>query len=333
MLTPRENALNAYRHIVPERIVNLIKDSNNIATYALCERARAVPGRPFGSDGVDWFGVHWKYEEASGAPMVDPAYPPLMTDITQWREKVKFPDLSECDFAEEAKKDLEGPDYDPDKLNLVTILQGPFERLLSLMSTEDALCALLMEPEACGEFFDRVADHKIELIDRLAEVYPIDLIDFHDDYGTQISTFMSVETWNELLAGPIGRIFRHCKEKGILIQLHSCGKVETLLPSFIAAGVEHWSSCQGMNDIKKLVHEYGDKMTFFGCMDTPEVQRRGITPEKVYALTKERIEDICRGGVVFPLGNSTVPGLGPAVQKILAEEADFFKKAENRVLP
>lgn len=249
MLTPRENALNAYRHIVPERIVNLIKDSNNIATYALRERARAVPGRPFGSDGVDWFGVHWKYEEA------------------------------------------------------------------------------------CGEFFDRVADHKIELIDRLAEVYPIDLIDFHDDYGTQISTFMSVETWNELLAGPIGRIFRHCKEKGILIQLHSCGKVETLLPSFIAAGVEHWSSCQGMNDIKKLVHEYGDKMTFFGCMDTPEVQRRGITPEKVYALTKERIEDICRGGVVFPLGNSTVPGLGPAVQKILAEKADFFKKAEKRVLP
>ena len=66
---------------------------------------------------------------------------------------------------------------------------------------------------------------------------------------------MSVETWNELLAGPIGRIFRHCKEKGTLIQLHSCGKVETLLPSFIAAGVEHWVIMPGNERYsRRLVH-------------------------------------------------------------------------------
>ena len=332
-MTPRENALTALEHRVPERIVNLIRDTNPIATYILAERAPAVPGRPFGSDGVDWFGVHWKYEEKSGAPMVDPAYPPMMDDITQWREIVRFPDLSAIDFRAEAEKELSAPGYDPDKLNLVTILQGPFERLLSLMSTEDALCALLLEPEECAAFFDRMADHKIELIERLCDAYPVDLIDLHDDWGTQKSSFMSVETWKELLAGPIGRIARRCRELGVHVQIHSCGKIESIVPEMVEAGVEHWSSCQGMNDIPSLVHRFGSRMTFFGCMDTPEVQARGVTQEEVDRLTAERIDLICRGGAVFPLGNSTVPGLRAAVDKALAERTDFFARPENRVLP
>ena len=97
--------------------------------------------------------------------------------------------------------------------------------------------------------FECVADHKIELIDRLAEVYPIDLIDLHDDWGTQKSTFMSVDTWKELLSGPMSRIVKHTREKGIHLQIHSCGKVEPIVPEMLEAGIEHWSSCQSMNDI------------------------------------------------------------------------------------
>jgi len=332
-LTPRENALMALEHKVPERIVNLLTDTNMLATYILAERAPAVPGRPYGSDGVDWFGVHWRYEESSGAPMVDPAYPPQMEDITEWRSIVKFPDLSKIDFKAEAEKELNAPTYDPDKLNQVTIMQGPFERLLSLMATDDALCALLLEPEECAAFFDRVADHKIELIERLSEAYPIDLIDLHDDWGTQKSAFMSVETWKELLSGPMSRIIKRGKELGIHIQVHSCGKVEAIVPEMIKAGIEHWSSCQGMNDIPSLVHRFGDRLTFFGGMDTPEVQARGLSQEEIDRMAAERIDLICRGGAVFPLGNSTVPGLRAAVDKALAARADFFTKPENRVLP
>ena len=333
MLTPRENALRAYNHQIPERIVNLIKDCNMLGTYVIVEKGPASPEFPMGGTGCDWFGVHWRYEESSKAPMVDPDYPPIMDDITEWKTQVKFPDLSKLDFKAAAEADLSSPNYDPDKLNQVCIMSGPFERMLDCMSAEDALCSLLDEPEACREFFDAIIDHKIELIDRLAEVYPIDLIDFHDDWGTSISTFMSVETWNELLAEPIGRVCKHCKDKGIFLQVHSCGKIETLIPSMIKAGIEHWSSCQGMNDIPKLVHEYGDKLTFFGGMDIRDIQKPGVTKEQVEKYAGERIDDICRGGVVFPLGNSSVPFLSDAVQKALAEREDFFKNPANCVLP
>lgn len=332
-LTPRENALLALEHKIPERIVDIIKDANMLGTYVIRERAPAIPGRPHGSTGIDWFGVHWRYVESVGAPMVDPDYPPLLDDITDWESVVSFPDLSSVDFISAARQELSSPHYCADKLNIITINEGPFERLLSLMPGEEALCSLITEPEACRAFFNRVIDHKIELIDRLAEAYPIDLIDLHDDWGTQKSTFMSVETWKEVLFEPIKRITEYVSAKGIHLQLHSCGKIEALVPEMVKAGVEHWSSCQGMNDIKSLVHRFGDKLTFFGCMDTPDVQLPGITQDEINRLTAERVDDICRGGAVLPLGNSSVPGLRAALEKALSERETFFSRSENRVLP
>lgn len=332
-LTPRENALLALNHEVPERIVYLIKDCNMLGGFFIKEKGPASPQFPMGGSGRDWFGVMWRYEPTSRAPMVDPDFPPVMTDITKWRAQVKFPDLASLDFKAAAEADLNSPMYDPDKLNQVCIQTGPFERLLDCMGCEAALISMYDEPEACKEFFNAVIDYKIELIDRLAEVYPIDLIDFHDDWGTQINSFISVDMWKELLSEPISRVCRHCKDKGIHIQIHSCGKVESLIPAMVEAGVEHWSSCQAVNDIERLVHEYGDRMTFFGCMDTLPVRLPGVSQEEVDRLTAERIDNICRGGCVFPLGNSTVPGLREAVEKALAEREDFFKNLKNRRLP
>ena len=111
-----------------------------------------------------------------------------------------------------------------------------------------------------------------------------------------------------------------------------CGVIDCF-NEMVAAGVEHWSSCQGMNDIQSLVHRFGDRMTFFGCMDTPAVQDRSLTQEEINEMTAARIDDICRGGCVFPLGNSTTRGLSEAVQRALAERDDFFEKEENRRLP
>lgn len=332
-LTPRENALLALDHKIPERIVNLRSDCNMLGTYLLREKSPAEPGKPYGGDGLDWFGLHWRFEPVAGGPMVDPAYPPPMDDITEWRTQVHFPNLDDYDFKGEAEKDLNSPMYDPDKLNQIVIMSGPFERLMDMMGAVEAMYSMAAEPEAVTEFFAALTDYKIDLIDRLAEVYPIDLIDFHDDWGTQRSSFMSGEMWDDLLKEPISRVAKHCKEKGIHLQIHSCGKIENLVPHMIDAGVEHWSSAQGMNDIETLVHEYGDRMTFFGCFDTPEVQRPGITQEEIDRLTAERIDKLCKGGAVLPLGTSTVPGLAQAVDKALAERQDFFTKPENRVLP
>ena len=50
-------------------------------------------------EGYDWWGVHWTATDNTGG-MFTPTvgYPPVLTDITKWREQVKFPDISNIDW-------------------------------------------------------------------------------------------------------------------------------------------------------------------------------------------------------------------------------------------
>ncbi|MCC8080205.1 MAG: hypothetical protein LIO57_09180 [Oscillospiraceae bacterium] len=125
-----------------------------------------------GGTGNDWFVVQWVYEELCRASVVDPSYPPMMTDITKWCEQVEFPNLASMDFKGVLERELSSSAYNPNKLNQACIHSDPFERLLYLMGSEDALASMLLEPDACREFFDAVIDYKIELIDRLAGAIP-----------------------------------------------------------------------------------------------------------------------------------------------------------------
>ena len=47
-------------------------------------------------DTTDWFGVEYKFSEAQGSntPMGN-----VLNDITEWEEKIKWPDLSQFDWA------------------------------------------------------------------------------------------------------------------------------------------------------------------------------------------------------------------------------------------
>ena len=84
-----------------------------------------------------------------------------------------------------------------DRLTYFIIVNGFFERTADLTSFEDAFCYLLEEPEALTEFYDRLAEWHIELIKIAKEYYHTDMILFHDDMGTQISTFFSPQIYKE----------------------------------------------------------------------------------------------------------------------------------------
>ncbi|MBQ3165842.1 MAG: hypothetical protein IJC01_00740, partial [Clostridia bacterium] len=83
----------------------------------------------------------------------------------------------------------------------------------------------------------------------------------HDDWGSQRAPFFSLDTCMEMIVPHIKKIVDFCHSKGLWFQQHSCGKNEMLVPAYIAAGVDLWCP-QPMNDIVKLVKEYGDKLLF-----------------------------------------------------------------------
>lgn len=333
-ITSRENALLALEHKVPEYIPSLKFECYNFLIPELLERGPSHgPHEPFGGTGFDWFGVHWTFIPSVRAPMVSHEYPPLLNDITKWKEVVRFPDLNAVDWASASARDLSDPAFTRDKLSQLVILNGPFERMHSLMGMVDALCSLKTDSEACYDFFGAVIDYKMSLIDKILKYYPIDLLDFHDDWGHQHNSFFSVETWCDLLKPHVKKLTSFCKEKGVHLQWHSCGYVENLIPEMVDAGIEHWSSCQAVNNIENIIKEYGSKLTVFGGMDLEEYKASDMTLEKLTELVGQRIDKLCKGGALLPLGLNVIPGLAEAVTNALAVRKDFFKNPENCILP
>lgn len=342
MLTPKENLLRMMNFEVPEYIPDATNDCWYCFPREILERgpmtteAEIMMGT--GGTGYDWFGVHWTFVEEVGAatPSHSLGHPPILTDITNWKETVKFPNLDSIDWKAAADRDMNNPDYpyDPSKLSHLTFQNGPFERLHALMGVEEALVALMLEPEAVKEFAEAIIDYKIELLDKVIEYYPVDIVELMDDYGHQNNAFMSADQWEELFGPPMKRFADHCMEKGIVFQLHSCGKVESLIPSFIKYGIHHWASCQPVNDLKSILHNYGRQITLWEGVELHEIKDREATEEEILEILERRVFSLLKGGAY-------IGGLwefNETVQKVFAEFMEknrytFFNEPENRELP
>ncbi|MCF0121105.1 MAG: methyltransferase, partial [Oscillospiraceae bacterium] len=120
------------------------------------------------ADGKDWFGAEWVWVEQVGGSMVKPGTR-LLSEFLKWREEMKFPDLSKVDFAGDSAYQKEI--YDPDRLHLFQSTEGCFERLHEVIPFQEALEALIEEPEEVQAFFEAVADYKIEVIKNVIQYY------------------------------------------------------------------------------------------------------------------------------------------------------------------
>jgi hypothetical protein len=319
-------------HKVPERIPNSRLDVSDYCPLEIAERA---PGdgtfeQRFGGTGYDWFGVHWTFQAFAGASMVSPEYPHILGDAASWKSVVKFPDLEAFDWAAMAKRD--SPRYDPDKLGCVTILNGWFERLHSLMGMAEACCALLMEPGAVSDFFGAVTDHKIKLMEKVVAHYPIQMIEIHDDWGHAGNSFFSPEAWRELIEPHVKRIVAFGREKGVYLRFHCCGKVDNLVDLMVGAGIEHWSSVQTINDVRSILKTYGDRLSLTGGMDLDVLKAPGISREEMKRIATKQVLDLCKGGALVPFAAATVPGLVEVLNELLEEQKDYFKDPENRLI-
>ena len=217
MLSLKENMLRVYRHQEPE-YTPLFSDFNSamLGGMDFINERPEIPGV-----NLDWFGQSWTWEEKTHAANPTPGKP-LLTDITQWREVVKFPDLDAIDWETHAAKDTANWDRE-NKLSRVTVGFGLWERLFSIMPFEDALCALLEEPEACYEFFGAIADYKIRLHDLVIKHYKPDVLVMHDDYGDGRALFMPPETWRQLIKPHLKRVVDAVQSKGVIYEHHNCG--------------------------------------------------------------------------------------------------------------
>lgn len=241
-----------------------------------------VPGVSNLCGGSDMFGINWLFEEAAGGSMVVPGNP-LFTDLNEWKEKVVWPDLDSWDW--EGEKEKNKGYFDPNKLVATWIFTGFYERLISFMDFENAAMALIddEQEDAVKEFFDRLSDLYVGLIERYLKHFPeIDVFYVHDDWGAQKDTFFSPSAAKELLVPYMKKVTDFIHSNGKYAEFHSCGMNEKQVQNIIAAGWDAWTP-QTMNDTQKLYEEFGDQIVLGVMPDLFDPKTTSDEEQRAYA--------------------------------------------------
>lgn len=285
-MTPKENFIHFLKHEpyqwTPCSLDQIYFHPAAIPDYVA--RAMVFEHKPYEGQwgGKDMFGVDWVYVPSVGGSMETA---PLFDDITRWEELVTWPDLDAYDWAGCAR---ENADYlHSDKLIHTSIFTGYFERLISFVGFENASIALIDEEEQASvhKLFDRLTELYIDYIRRMRRWFQVDLVELHDDWGNQRSLMFSLDTHREMILPYIKRVVAAAHEMGVLIEQHSCGKIEALLPSMIESGVDTWRGQNSVVDKKWLVDTYGDRFRF--GVDLP--LDPGATPEQGLAAVSQAL--------------------------------------------
>ena len=283
-ITPKENMLRMLRGEMPLWVTNQSIENNPLQPCVMPDAA----ARNFG--GTDWFGIQWTYEPLTHAAMVTPGTRAL-SDIENWKEEIVWPDLNAIDWEKDYKENYEGKITD-DRLSYFIIVNGLFERTADLTSFEDAFCYLLESPDELTEFYDKLVDWHIQLIKIAHDVYHADMILFHDDMGTQRSTFFSPATYKELFLPQYKKITKAAHDMGMYICLHSCGCIATLMPLIIEAGFDAWEGQDSANDKAAIMREYGDKLAQCTMFVIPPE----ASDEEAIEMIHQRVEEMARTG-------------------------------------
>ena len=237
--------------------------------------------------GRDMFGLEWIYEENVGGSMVKSGVY-LFDDANDWKDKVVFPNLDEWDWQGCADRNR-GIYFDTDRMTEYVQFTGMFERLISFMTMQNALIALMDEDQqdAVKELFDRLCDFYDDLIDHLHRYFHIDMFQFHDDWGSQRGPLINPDTIREMIAPYMKRVVDSCHKRGIIFDFHCCGKNEALVPIMIECGMDQWGG-QAVNDFDYIYEKYGDKLVI-GI--TPYDCRTERDVKKADELAKKFVDD------------------------------------------
>lgn len=180
-----------------------------------------------------------------------------------------------------------------------------WERAWYLCGFERMLVSLLDDPAFVHAVMRRVTELTKLSLDRfLTDVGQyIQVIKMMDDLGGQRGPLMSVKTYRSILKPYHQDLFAFIKQRThAAVFFHSCGSVYRFLPDLIDAGVDILNPVQVSvvdMDTRKLKAEFGDRLSFWGGIDTQHVLPRGTTGD-VEQEVGRRIADLgSRGGYVL----------------------------------
>ena len=327
MLTKRQNMIETMKvdgH--PDRFVN---------GY---EALGLVMGSPFGKRNpnpkpgelnvVNAWGITKSWPK--GTPGAFPVHTPekiVIKDIDEWQKYVKVPrvkyDAEEWEpFIEMAEKVDRNEQF-----VCAYFAPGVFEQCHYLMEIQNCLMAFYESPDEMHELIDCITQFELDYAAEVCKYMKPEGLFHHDDWGSQISTFLSPDMFREFIKPAYMKIYHYYKDHGVqLIVHHSDSYAATLVPDMIDMGIDVWQGVMRTNDIPSLIKQYGGKITFMGGIDSATVDYEGWTEEEVAKQVRAACES-CGTKFFIPCTSQGLPiSTYPGVYEAVSREVDKMSR-------
>lgn len=325
MLTERENFLEVVRRGKPERFANQYDAFKMVRNPVLAHRNQAKRGEI--NKVNDWgCTVSWAEDQPGAFPVHKPGTI-VMPDVEEWRETVKAPKATYADV--EWEPFIEQAEAIDRSQHFVTAMELPgiFELCHYLGEITNVLMAFYESPDDLKDLIKYITEWKLRVAEGICRHIKPDVLFHHDDWGTDVSTFISPEMFEEFFLSSYKELYGYYHDHGVdLIVHHSDSYAATLVSYMIDMGVNVWQGVMRVNDIPALIEKYGERISFMGGLDSTVVDVPGWTPE----LIRAEVEKTCaqNGPLSFipcatqGLDISTFPGVYDAIH----DEIDRYSK-------
>lgn len=191
----------------------------------------------------------------------------------------------------------------PDMFRVFQIGFSLYERAWTMRGMENVMMDFFLNPDFIHELLDKICDYNIAQIDKALE-YDIDAVYFGDDWGQQKGLIMGYDMWKEFLYPRIQRMYKHVRDNGKYVMIHSCGDVDELFDDLIAAGLNSFNPFQPeVMDLDEILPQYRGRLTFHGGLSMQKVLPFG-TPEDVLAASQHLLEIGADGSYIFSPSHS-----------------------------
>jgi len=259
--------------------------------------------QPVGEDGyIDEFGLVRRrppggfYYDLVASPMAE-------IDSVEGIAQYRWPDPDDPGRYRGLKERAEQLYNETDYAVVLQVNCAFFLRCAELRGWESFFMDLAGDPDFASALMNRYLDIKLRMAERALEEVGENLdivLVSTDDFGMTDRTIVSPRMYRDVIKPIQRRMFDFFKERIRAVRfLHTDGAVYPLIEDFIELGAEALNPIQvsaaGMGDTAKLKAEFGERLAFWGAIDTHRVLPYG-RPDEVREEVRRRIRDLAPGG-------------------------------------
>jgi hypothetical protein len=322
MLTAKENLRETIRGGNPDRFVNQY-EAITLMFHPYTMHAGG-PQKPGDLNVVNAWGVTNSYP--IGTPGAFPVHTPdkiVVKDIEDWKEYVKAPSL---DFPQE-EWDMMKAQYDAvdgtQTFKAAFVAPGLFEQSHHLCEIQNALIYYITNPDEMHDMIKYLTEWELKLAEGICSNLHPDAILHHDDWGGELSTFLSPDMFADYFLESYKEIYKYYHDHGVeLVVHHSDSYGATLVPYMIEMGIDIWQGAMHSNNLPELIKKYGGQISFMGGIDNKFMDFEGWTREDCAKAARDAVES-CGSKYYIPCITQGGPGsVYPGAYACLTEEID-----------